>query len=261
MTVRPVCLIAVALLLAAPLRASAATAPSPETLRAALADPVDQTFVEAEVGTQGTLEGPFDANAYADYWRSSGSSETDIKRMLQYLARDGFVGGYARQWYRPRAADFLGELVMVFSNKSGALASEKASKLRYQEDNGFESSVDSGLSGDSFAGKLTTSGYEWTVVMFVKGNALFAVTRGSDSDHMTAGALAQARHAYAVAPSSIAVTGRPDLATGVSQYGRLLLIVGLIILLAIATIVAVVVFAVRKPHARPAVPSEVRSKP
>jgi hypothetical protein len=261
LTVRLVCLLAVSVLAAAPVTALAATAPSPETLRSALADPVDAAFVEAEVGTQGTLEGPFDANAYADYWRLSGTSETDIKRLLQYLERDGFVGGYARQWYRLRAADFLGELVMVFSNKSGAIASEQASKLRYQQDKGFQSSIESGLPKDSFAATLTSGGYEWTVIMFVKGNAMFAVSRGSDSDYMTDGALAQAQRAYAVAPSSIVVPGHQDLAAGVSQYGRLVLIVGLILLLAIATIAAVVRFALRAPDQRPAASLDIPSKP
>jgi hypothetical protein len=260
--VRVVFAVAAATLALPPAAGWAATVPSPATLRATLADPVEANFVEAEVGTQGSLEGPFDANAYADYYRSFGTSETDIQRGLQFLKRDGFVGGYARQWYQLRSQSVMGELVMVFGSNGGAAASEQASKQRYAQDSSFGSFIDSSQFGkNSFAATLTSYGYDWTVILFAKGNGLFAVSRASSSDYMTSQALAQAQRAFTVAPSTIAVSAQSSAHAGFAQGFRLIAAVGVMMLLAVATVVAVIVFVVRTPRPRPAVPVELQSKP
>jgi hypothetical protein len=259
--VRRLCAAAIALLALAPVETSAETAPSPATLRAALADPVDSGFLEAEVGTQGTLEGPFDAAAYLDYYRASGMSEADLQRAQTYLQRDGFAGGYGREWYRPGEGDYLGELIMVFRSSAGALAAEQASELRYKADKGFRSSVDSRLPKPSFACNLVSSSVDWTVVMFAKGNALIAVTRGSDSEYMTSGALAQAQRAYEVAPASVALPREPSARSGLAQYARLALIGALMLLLVGVTIFAVAVFLLRAPKPARAAPVESQFKP
>jgi hypothetical protein len=245
-----------------PIAALAASSPSPGTLRAALADPIDPSFIEADIGTAGTLEGPFDANAYAEYFRLFGTSEAEIQRGLQYLKRDGFVGGYGRQWYRPRSTDVMGELVMVFGSNGGAAASEQATKQRYAQDAGFQSFVDSGQFGkNSYAATLTSSGYDWTVILFVKGNGLFAVSRGSNSGYMTSQALAQARRAFTAAPTRFAASAPSSAGAGLPKYFRLIAAVGVMMLLVVATVAAVIVFVVRTPRPRPPIPVELQTKP
>jgi hypothetical protein len=259
--VRGLCAAAAAALAVALVTAPAAAAPSPAALRAALADPLEASFVEAEIGTQGTLEGPFDLNAYADYYRLSGTSESDIQRGVAYLKRDGFVGGYGRQWYRPRSTDVMGELVLVFGSNAGAMSSEQASKQRYQQDAGFQQAIDSSeLGKSSFASTLASGGYDWTVIMFVKGNGLFAIARASVTDYRTPDALAQAKRAYAVAPSTIQLPGQQGPVAGVPQYARLVGMLALMLLLVIATAVAVVVYAVRAPRRHPSAPASSEIK-
>lgn len=235
-----------------PAAASAAQAPDPATMRASLAEPIDSSYVEAEVGTQGTLEGPFDANAYADYYRSFGTSEKELQAGLQILKRDGFAGGYGRQWYRPRTNDMLGELVMVFGGNAGASSSEQATRQRYAQDSGFQSFVDTGLGGSSFGAKIdsTTYDYRWTVIVFVKGNDLFAVSAGSQSADRTSEALAQARRAYDVAPASIALPGQSNAGQAILASARFALVLGLILILVIAAVVATVVVLVRPAPAQ-----------
>jgi len=249
MTFARATLVALACMALQSMAVAAATAPDPAVLRAALADPLESNFVEAEVGTQGTLEGPFDANAYVDYFRGSGSSEADLQRGLEYLKRDGFVGGYGRQWYRPRSSDLMGEIVMVFSANSGATSSLQASKLRYGQDSTFQSFVDSGLGKDSFAATLDGYGYRWTVIIFVKGNDMFAVSRASQVDYRTETAVAQARRAYDTAPASIRVPGQSRSVTGAAAASRLALTLALILLLMGGAIVSLVV--VLRPADRP----------
>lgn len=249
MIARIACAAAVAALATTPMAALAAVPPSPATLRAALADPIEPSFIEADVGTAGTLEGPFDANAYVEYYRSFGTSEAEIQRGLQFLKRDGFTGGYARQWYRTRSTDVMGELVMVFGSNGGAAASEQATKQRYAQDAGFQSFVDSSRFGkNSYAATLTSSGYDWTVILFVKGNGLFAVSRGSSSKYMTSQALAQAQHAFTTAPSGFAMSAPSSAGAGFARYLRLIAAVGAMMLLVAATVAAVIVFVVRTPR-------------
>ncbi|TMF28019.1 MAG: hypothetical protein E6I29_10590, partial [Chloroflexi bacterium] len=50
----------------APVAVSAASTPSPATVRAAVADPVETGFLEFLEGASGSLEGPFDATTYAN---------------------------------------------------------------------------------------------------------------------------------------------------------------------------------------------------
>jgi len=230
-------------------------------LRAALADPIDRNFIEADVGTAGTLEGPFDAEAYASYYELAGLDVQTAQRLVRSLHSNGFVGGYGRQWYLPRATEYLGELVMGFTRSSGASSVASASKIRYGQEQGFLSFVDPHLSKGSFAVTDSSSGYQWTVVIFLKGNNLFVVVQGSADDLMTDQALAQARRAYDHAPTSIGASAQSSSPTGLVQGFRLVAAVGLMLLLAIATVVAVIVFVVRTPRSRPPIPAESQLKP
>jgi len=259
--VRVVRALAVAALAVAPITALAAPSPGPATLRAALADPIDRSFVEADVGAAGTLEGPFDAESYVNYYELSGLDVQTGQSMVRSLRSNGFVAGYGRQWYQPRASGYLGELVMVFTRSSGASSIASASKIRYQQDQGFQSLVEPHLSNGSFAVTEFSGGYHWTVVIFQKGSDLFVVAQGSAGDFMTGQALAQARRSYDFAPSSIGALAQPGSATGLAKYFRLIAAVGVMMLLAVATVVAVIVFVVRTPRPRPLDPVELQTKP
>jgi hypothetical protein len=258
---RIVCALAVAALAMTPIAALAATSPSPATLRAALADPIDRNFIEADVGAAGTLEGPFDAESYVSYFELAGLDVQTGQSLVRSLHNNGFVGGYGRQWYQPRATEYLGELVMGFTRSSGASSIASASKIRYGQDQGFQSFVEPHLSKGSFAVTEASGGYQWTAVIFLKGNNLFAVVQGSTGDFMTDQTLAQARRAYDFAPSSIGASTQASSPTGLAQGFRLIAAVGLILLLIVATVVAVIVFVVRTPRPRPPIPVESQPKP
>jgi hypothetical protein len=145
----------------------------------------------------------------------------------------------------------MGELVMVFQDNSGALASSQASKLRYGEDRGFRAFVDSGLNKDSFAATVSLSGYDWTVAVFVKGNALYAVSRGSQDGYMTASTLTQTRRAYDNAPAGFSLTSAQQPALGLPQNLRLFLILGFVLLLALVALVGAVIILQRSPSSQP----------
>ena len=258
MIVRTFCACAVAALALMPVAGVAATSPGPGTMRAALADPIDPSFVEADVGASGTLEGPFDAEAYANY---SGLDVQTSEAMVRSLQRNGFVGGYGRQWYKPGASEYLGELVMVFTRSSGASSIASGSKIRYQQDQGFRSLVETHLSKGAYGITETSGGYRWTAVIFLKGSNLFAISQGSADDFMTHQALAQAQRAYAFAPSSITVPAQTSARSGLAQYLRLIAAAGVTLLLAIAAVAAVIVLLVRGPRSRPGAAVESQPKP
>jgi hypothetical protein len=259
--VRIVCAVAVAALAMTPIAALAVAGPSPETMRAALANPLDGSFIEADVGAAGTLEGPFDAESYASYYELAGMDVQTGQTLIRSLHSNGFVSGYARQWYQPRASEYLGELVMGFAGSSGASSIASASKIRYQQDQGFQSFVEPHLSKGSFAVTDVSGGYQWTLVIFQKGNNLFAVVQGSTGDFMTDQALAQARRAYDFAPSTIGPPAQSSPPSGLARYIRLIAAAAVTVLLAVATVVAVIVFVLRTPRPRPPVPVEYQAKP
>ena len=256
MIVRTLCVLAVAVVAVTPMVVLATTSPSPATLRAALADPIEPSYVEADVAAAGTLEGPFDAEAYAAY---SGLDVQTGQAMVRSLQRNGFVGGYGRQWYQPRGSEYLGELVMVFTRSSGASSIANASKIRYQQDAGFQSLVEPHLNKGSFGVTEVSAGYHWTAVIFEKGNNLFAIAQGSIGDFMTDQALAQARRAYAFAPSSIGGSAPSGDRFGFGQYLRLIAAAGVMLLLAIAAVVATIV-VVRTQRPGPAAAARPQPK-
>lgn len=261
MIARTLCALAVAVLAMTPMAVLAATGPSPATLRAALADPIDPNFVEADVGAAGTLEGPFDAESYANYYELSAQGGQTGQAMVRTLESNGFAGGYARQWYLPGASVFLGELVMVFTRSSGASSIASGSKIRYQQDQGFQSLVETHLSKGAYGITETNGGYHWTAVIFLKGSSLFAITQGSADDFMTDQAVAQAQRAYAFAPSSITVPAQMSARSVFARYLRLIAAAGVTLLLAIAAVAAVIVLLVRGPRSRPGAVPESQPKP
>lgn len=181
-----------------PIAAQAAPTPNPAALRATLADPISQDFVEADQGTPGTVEGSMDAARYA---ASSSATTGERQSLIDSLNRNGFISGYGREWYKPRSNDFLGEIVLVFTNSSGARATASLSKVRYAQDKGFQSFTDSPIPG-AYALTTVSSGYSWTIVVFTKADGLYAVAGGSTTDFMSADVLAQAQKEFRLAPAN-----------------------------------------------------------
>jgi hypothetical protein len=201
--------------------AEAAPSPNPAALRATLADPISQDFVEADQGTPGTVEGSLDATRYVD---STSATAAERQGMLDSLNRNGFISGYGREWYKPRSNDFLGELVLAFTNPNGARATASLSKIRYAQDKGFQSFTDSLIPG-GYALTEVASGYSWTVVVFTKADGMYAVAGGSPSDFMSADVLAQAQKEYRLAPAN---TLAPSHQTAPIGFALALLLVLLI---------------------------------
>jgi len=228
--------------------------PNPQILRAALLEPTDASFVEADLGTSGMLEGPFDLQSYMDFYRSSGTDEGTVRDIAQNLRHDGFAGGYGREWYRPGKRDVLGEMVMVFTTSSGALSFDHTSKVHYAGNSGFGSFVNPHLDQDAFAFTYSGDGYSSTLVVFAKGNAMFLVGRSSDAGFNTDATVTHADRIYAAAPSGFPLQA-PSSQPALGQYLRLLGIAGLVALLMLATVVAVVVYVLRAP--RPVDPAQV----
>lgn len=192
------------LIASVPIPTVASDAPSPETLRATLADPFRVDFVEVDLGTPDVLEGPFDVEAYADSFRPDAKTR---ETLINALNKEGFVGGYARTWYTPGSTNmWMAEGILVFRADTGATSARLSSKVRYATDRGFGRFVDAGDIPQSFA--LTwqgPDGFKWTVVVFSKGNDLFAIIVGSAADHMIESALGQAEAEYRLAPDHMSV--------------------------------------------------------
>ena len=217
----------------------AADTPTPAALRAVLADPVDPAYVEVDQGTQGTIEGPFDAARYAD---SGALPNAQLRqRMIDRLNRNGFLSGYGREWYKPRERIFLGETVLAFVNTAGAAALWKMGKVDYAAGKGFDKFVDaSGIPGAYALNEVSTEGFHWTIVSFTKGNELFAVAGGSDSEYTSAEVLAQGRKEFALASPGALASTRPT--------GRVGFVVALILVAAVISVL--VLWAAVRPRQR-----------
>jgi len=238
----------------APAAAAAAELPNPSTLRASLADPIDKQFVEVDRGTPNTLEGPFDAKAYAAYYQATDPQER--QRIIDVLNENGFISGYGREWYRPRTDIWLGEVVLVFTKPDGAAAAASSSKIRYEQSKGFQSFVGAGSIPAAFAVTVNGNGFDWTVVVFPKGNDIFAVAGGSPSDYMTSAVVAQAQKQYAQAPAGTTMHRQPTNATSPLLSMPLLAIVALALMLIVGVTLAIVVFALARPRPHASSPAK-----
>ena len=220
-----------------PLPASVPDPPSPATLRATLADPVSAGFVEADQGTPKVLEGPFSAQSYADYFQTDQKTRDAL---VASLTSEGFLAGYARSWYKLGSRIFLGESVLAFQASTGAKSALQLSKLQYATSPTFRSFEDLSNIPQSFAVTVhDADGFNWTVILFVKGNDAYAVIEGSDSDYMTSSALAQARSAYDFAPPSTSATTSHPSALASSLAFSTALVVSLLVLAAIGSVIGV----------------------
>jgi hypothetical protein len=244
---RRLCAAAVAALGLMPIIPAVAASPGPSALPSALADPVESGFMEVDQGTSNTLEGYFDASAYA---RSLAADGTTQQQIVDYLNQYGFVTGYGRDWYLPRRSDWLDEIVMVFNDRSGAAGVASSSKINYARGQYFGSFIDVSRIPNAYGLTETINGFHWTIVTFTKGNDLFSIARGSDSDFMTDQAVTQADKAYAVAPNGTALAGQVVPTSGFSQYVRPLEVVAFVGALVSSVVLAVMVIVIFGPRGR-----------
>jgi hypothetical protein len=217
-----------------PHAAAAIDKPSPATLRATLADPFTGDFVEADPGTPNVLEGPFDAQIYANSFQLDPTTQG---RLIESLNKEGFISGYARTWYKAGSRIFMGESVLAFQAVAGATSSSQLSKVQYGTSPAFTSFQDVAIP-HSFAVKVhEPDGFNWTVVIFTKGNGLYVITVGSESDYMDASTRSQADKEYEFAPLSIsASTSHPSALAGGLAFGTAL-VVSLLLLAALGSVV------------------------
>lgn len=239
-----------------PLTALASDTPTLEALRAILADPTSSDYVEVDQGTPNALVGPFDARTYAD------SFQTDSKTsdaLVDSLNKEGFLAGYARSWYKPGTQIYMGAAVFAFHANAGARSALRASKLQYATGAGFKSFLDSSSIPQSFA--LTDSGpdgFNWTVVLFTKGNDMFAILAGSATGYTSADALTQAKAEYVFAPAST-FAGTPAVLAAGHAFGKALLVSLVLMAMLVAAVVGsiLVVLNARKPS-KPVLPGSPR---
>jgi hypothetical protein len=232
----------------------ASDAPGPETLRSALADPVTGDYLEVDLGTPGVLEGPFDVQAYADSFQLDAKSR---ETLINGLNKEGFVAGYARTWYTPGSRNiWMAESILVFQADKGSTSARQSSKLHYATDKGFGRFVDTGNIPQSFG--LTyqgPDGFKWTVVVFSKGNDVFAVIVGSAADYMTASALGQATTEYASAPDRTSVpparAGDPPSALASGLAFGTALVVFLLFMVAVGSVIAAAIWMSNSSRSRP----------
>ena len=216
-----------------------------------MADPVETDFVESLMRASGTLTGSFDAKTYADV---SGLDAASRSSILQALKDYGFVSGYGRDWSKPRFSDKMEELLMVFNSDWGAATTASTSRTSYSKDDHYNSFFDPQVNADAYGVTEDDGGYYWSVVIFTKGNEMFAIERGSATEYPTAQSIAQAQKAFAVAPSRIDVPAVSVLGSqmlpGFMPNLRLLAVGASVLMLLAVCAIGVGVFVAFRPPPR-----------
>ncbi len=184
--------LAIVIVTAAPLSASAATIPSPALGTLLAAAPAGSSRV-----TSGPLQGQLTASSYAQQYQSK-ALEAGIT-----LIHDGFVDGYGLEWFLRSTNQNLVEFVIAFSGGNGAKdwlgymeAADKSDPTYTRADK---------MPGiDPYYGSHTasTSPRVFTdFFAFVKGNDLFAVGVVSTKDDALKLVTAQTKRQYGGAPA------------------------------------------------------------
>jgi hypothetical protein len=244
---------AVAALAAIPFAGAMAASPGPAELPNALANPLEASFVEVTSSRADDLVGWFDAARFANWAGSTADARQYYREML---TSNRFVSGYQREWYVPQQSDAMYETAFVFQKADGALSMLSTEKSTFSNFDAFKSWVPTDLNDSAFALQEITEGYHWTVVSFAKGNDVFELFRGSDSDYQTAAGLAQAREMYTVAPNGTTLGPQGQRQqSALSRYIVPVMITFVLgaVLITTALVIAVVVALTSRPT-----PAEVR---
>jgi len=253
---------AVAALATMPFAGAMAAPPGPAELPNALANPLETSFVEVTSSRQGEVIGYFDAGMFAN-WAGSDASGRDYVR--NELVSNGFVTGYQRIWYMSGSSDTLFETVFVFKAAEGAGAMLDTERRDFSGAKDFRNWVELQVNDNSFALQEVNpnDGFHWTFAAFVKGNDVFELFRGSDSDYQTTAGIAQAREMYTLAPNGTAIGAQPVAShqSALSKYLTpliVMLVVGAL-LLTVALVIAVIVMVI--PRRQPSPPVAVQPRP
>ncbi len=256
MRVRRLAVAAVAALATIPFAGAMAAPPGPAELPNALANPLETSFVEVTSSRQGDVIGYFDAGAFAN-WAGGDASGRDYVR--NELLSNGFVTGYQRIWYMSSSTDTLFETVFVFKTAGGAGSVLDTDKRDFASSKTFRNWVDLQVNDNSFALQEVNSsdGFHWTFAAFVRGNDVFELFRGSESDYQTTAALAQAREMYTVAPNGTALGSQPAAShqSALSKYMTplVVMLVAGALLLTVALVIAVIVTVIPRNQTSPPV--------
>ena len=240
----------IAALLLAPADASAATTlPNSESLRAILPDPIDNTWIEVLPGTSGYIDGAVDYDVLRAYYTYYRQTDAFIQQAIDILRQGGFVGGYERQWVRPRSNDVLSEQVYVFATHSGASTMSTTSRTADAAAGAVQVFFDATLGPDATGMMETIGNATFTTVDFVRGNASYYVGIASAKPVKAETVIPQARLLYDRAPSNIALSQTPP-ASVLERNIWLFAIAGYTLLLGMAILVGVGTLALLLPQRR-----------
>jgi len=261
-TARRLAVAAVAALATIPFGGAMAAPPGPAELPNALANPLETSFVEVTSSRQGEVVGYFDAGGFAN-WAGDDASGRDYVR--NELLSNGFVTGYQRIWYMSSSSDSLFETVFVFKTAEGARSMLDTEKRDFSGAKDFRNWVDLQVNDSSFALQEVNpnDGFHWTFAAFIKGNDVFELFRGSDSDYQTAAAVAQAREMFTVAPNGTALGAQAAAShqSALAKYMAPVVVVFLAgaLLLTVALVIAVIATVI--PRNQPSPPVAVQPRP
>lgn len=219
-------------------------------LRDTLAEPVESGFVESTFQSPDDFVGYFDASSFANWIGDTASGRDYIRNEL---VSNGFVTGYQRLWTMRNSSDTLYETVFVFKTGGGAHALLSTHRGDMADSTYFKGWLPFQVNDTAFAvQQIDTDGFHWTFAAFAKGNDVFELFRGSQSDYQTTAALSQAREMYSTAPNGTQL-GPPQSSSresAVVQFRTPLIITFVAGALLIA--IALVIAAVSAITARPA---------
>ncbi len=177
---------------------AAGPSPDPEALQKMLVSAPDRAWIESVPGNN-TLEGPFDAQAYALAVYDDAQTRADV---AQHLESYGFLGGYGRSFYKSSTKAWIEEDVKSFDTKAGALSFWSWMKSWLPD--GADTTtpvVDTTAIPNSFGTEWLLAGFHATDTLFTKGAFMYDVVVGSYTDFTRTDALAQARSAFEFAPA------------------------------------------------------------
>jgi hypothetical protein len=173
-------------------------ATSSTDLRTLLAAPPAASWIEVGPATD-VLVGAFTAKSYAAYLRAEGTSPGSTEFTMNLY---GFTRGYGLEWEQRGSHDILDERVFEFRTDQGArswyslLKRVDQTAKEYTNDIPMPTSVPNSI-GSAFK---WPDGLEDTV-NFEKGNLVYVIDTGADSNDLSAMAVAQASAEYESAPA------------------------------------------------------------
>jgi hypothetical protein len=181
-------------------------------LRTLLPSPLSSAWEEAPVGSGTYLEGPLTVETMRAYYTYYKQTSAFIETVLGPFEQNRFVGGYARQWHRPRTSnpdDLLIEHVYVFEqpsdSRSAFLALQAAELTIPAHQSSFNPGLDEMSTGTIEKLSDGTIAFGVIGIDFVRGNAIYQTSIGSVIALTKDDILPQTRALEGTAPASVPV--------------------------------------------------------